>query len=727
MLRRDLKKLLYPKSIAVIGASRSRQKVGFIIIKNIAESGFKGSIYPVNPQAEAIHDLKCFPDYQSLPEVPDLAIISIPANFVLQSLKEIAQKGTKNVIILSSGFKELGEEGQKLEGELKEVAEEHEINLLGPNCLGFVNNLYDLNATFSHAEKQIGNLRFISQSGAIASSIFDWSESIGLGFSEFITLGNKAVLSENDILSFWLNNQDEAEPAKEYFLQDKRLSRVRPIGMYLESIDYGEEFLNIVSQVTLKDPVFVLKPGQSKEARKAMQSHTGSIAGEDNVLEAALIQAGAVRCEGIEDLFDCAKAFSWENAPEGPNVAIISNAGGPAVISTDFVEKYGLKLANISEETKKKLAEYLPRESSFINPVDVLGDAVASRYAKAIDIVLGQSGVDALVVILTPQMMTEIHLTAEFIGRLSDVHKKPIFCAFIGGNHVEAGSKVLNMHKIPSFQYPERAIRVLGMMWKWRERALERALDIQKLTHVVTTTEINTADQVKIDEILRLAREQGTEALNSFEANEVVKSWNINVPKTTLIRNFDDALEFTQASGWPVVIKLSSSHALHKTELGGVIVNVNNRAKLQRAFETMMRRIEKLDINVKNTASIQIQKQITGGIEVIIGVKRDKNFGHVLMFGAGGTLTEVFNDRNLHMLPINRFEAEKLVMKSKIAKVLKGYRGEKEYCVTKLYYMIEKVSELVSTFPEIEEFEINPVIVTKEDVWAIDPKVLINN
>jgi acetyltransferase len=727
-MRKDLQTLFNPKSIAILGASRSEKKLGFIVLRNIIEGGYEGRVYPVNPNADGIHNLKCFPDYASLPEVPELAIVSLPAEAVIITLKEISLKGTKNVVVFTAGFKEIGEEGKKIEEELINVAKENGLNLLGPNCLGFVNNLSNLNATFGKVAKGVGNLRFISQSGAIATSIFDWSEYNALGFREFITLGNKSVISENDILHFWASHKHDETKHNKFLTalhHEKRISKVNPIGLYLESIIDGEDFLNTVSQITLKDPVFLLKPGKSEGAKKAMQSHTGAIAGEDLVLDTALQQAGVIRCEGIEDMFDLAKVFSLENAPEGPNVAVVSNAGGPAVISADFIEKYGLKLAPITDDTKAQLSKHLPRASSFLNPIDVLGDALASRYAYAIDIVLGQPGVHSMLVILTPQVMTQIYQTAEYIGRLSQVHKKPVICAFMGGTDIEKGEKILNMFKIPSFRFPERAIKALGAMWWWKDCATKRSLQIRKLSKGTSGMISHTAETHRVNQILQVVKRERRDTLNNFESNEILKSWNIKTPPSTRVENVFDALDFITKHGWPVVLKLSSRFIMHKTELGGVIVNINNRSKLEQAFDIMNERIASLDPEVRATAAIQIQKQITGGTEVILGIKKDPTFGHTMLFGAGGTLAEIIEDRNLRLLPVDKFDAQKLVVQSKIYKVLKGFRGDKPYALSQLYFIMEKLSELIEMFPEFSEFEINPLIVTHEDVWAVDGKGIV--
>ncbi|MCL5784088.1 MAG: CoA-binding protein [Patescibacteria group bacterium] len=466
-MTRDLTGLFFPKSVCVIGASRNQGKVGAIVLKNIIDSGFKGKIYPVNPNTSELDDLNCYKDVASLPEIPDLAVIAIPATQVLEVLKEIGEKGIKNAVVFSAGFKETGEEGERLEKELINIAESKNINVLGPNCLGFVNNLVPINVTFGEVAGQSGNLRFISQSGAIASSLFDWCKTNKLGFSEFITLGNKAVINENDILGYFQKHARKASPC------EANLPGTLPIGLYLESISKGSQFLKLTSEIAKQDPIFILKPGKTEAASKAMQSHTGAIAVEDAVLDAALFQAGVIRCQTLEDFFDLSRSFSWNQSPKGDKVAIISNAGGPAVISADAVISEGLKLAEFDTETHEKLLEILPRYAGILNPVDVLGDALADRYANASEIILQNKEVDALVVILTPQIMTQIEQTADSLGRLSEKYQKPIFCSFIGGSLVLEGEQELNKLKIPSFRFPERAIWATGKMWQFRKLHLE--------------------------------------------------------------------------------------------------------------------------------------------------------------------------------------------------------------------------------------------------------------
>jgi len=426
-MERDLKGLFCPKSVAVIGVSKDPGKVGSITLKNIIVSGFKGKIYPVNPNIQEFGGLKFYSNVGGIPEVPDLAVIAVPVGVVMEVMEEIGQKGIKNVVLFSAGFKEAGEEGAKLEKELVEVANKYQINVLGPNCLGFANNDWPINVTFAQVIKNRGNLRIISQSGALAAAMFDWCEATGMGFDQLVTIGNKAVVGENEILQYWLEN-----PTKT--LEDgDGLSAVCPIGIYLESITEGKELLPILRTMSQKNPVFILKPGKSSAAAKAMHSHTGAIAGEDSVLEEAMKEAGAIRCQELGDFFDLARAFSWENVPMGPRVAVVSNAGGPAVLSTDTIKSVGLELAEFSDDSKQKLKDSLPRMASFLNPVDVMGDALADRFRGALEIVMSEKTVDAVVVILTPQLMTQIEKTAEIIGSFSKKYQQPILCSFIGG------------------------------------------------------------------------------------------------------------------------------------------------------------------------------------------------------------------------------------------------------------------------------------------------------
>lgn len=754
----DLSKMFCPKSVVVVGASREKQKIGAIVMRNIRESGYKGKVFAVNPKAGKVQGIKCYPDCMSLPEVPDLAVVAIPAAFVNETLKQIGEKGTKNVVVFSAGYKEIGEEGVKLEKEMGELSQRYQLNILGPNCLGFVNNLVPINATFGQMMKRKGNLRFVSQSGAIAASIFDWFEAQGLGFSEFITLGNKAVLGENEVLENWLR-QGTGENGNQGtgFLEGE--AKVRPVGMYLESIREGKKFMDLVKQLSLKDPVFILKPGKSQAAAKAMQSHTGAIAGEDAVLDQALRQSGAIRCEGLEEMFDLSRAFSWEDTPKGPNVVVISNAGGPAVISADVVADSELQLAPISGEVKQKLSQVLPRAASFVNPVDVLGDALADRYKCALEIVLAEEKVDGVIVILTPQVMTEVEKTARYVGEVSKKFGKPVMCAFMGGGHIDKAEKMLNGYRVPSFRYPERAIRALSKMYSWYK--WKRVQPGNKITSI-TNNQIpnskprkdfsisstsssdsenqrgrqyqNSNNQIQnqvIKQMLEKAKSQERKALDSWEGSEVLGLAGMRVPEARVVNVYEEARDIAAQIGYPVVIKMIGEKLLHKTEMGAVITGIGNETDLGRRWEEMWQK--KSQISNFKTQKDQaegvrflVQKQVGKGVEVIVGVKRDPSFGPVLMLGAGGTLAELIKDRNLWILPMSQLEARTMIEKAKVFKLLNGFRGEAVYELKELDEMVVKMSELAEMYPMISEMEINPVIVNRDGVWAVDVRILLN-
>jgi acetyl coenzyme A synthetase (ADP forming)-like protein len=710
-MAKDLTGLFSPKSVAVIGASNSPEKVGAIVLKNIVDSGYQGKIYPVNPKETQIAGLQCFSDVKSLPEVPDLAVFAIPSTIVNNVLDEIGQKGIKNAVIFSAGFKEIGEEGALLQKRLEEIANRHQINVLGPNCLGFANNNLPINVTFGQMVKEKGNLRIISQSGAIAASLFDWCQTTKLGFGEFVTIGNKAVVTENDVLDYWASLSAPV-------LDQPGLSKVSPIGLYLESIADGQEFVKIASKISQNTPIFALKPGKSKAAVSAMQSHTGAIAGEDSVLDTALKQSGIVRCQDLSDFFDLARAFAWENVPMGPRVAIVSNAGGPAVLSTDSINEVGLEMARFSQVTQQKLGGFLPRMASFLNPVDVLGDALADRFGQAIEAVLLEPTVDAAIVILTPQMMTQIEKTAEIIGRLSAQYPKPILCSFIGGSLATVGEKILNDYKIPTFPFPEMAIKTLSLMWQWQNW---RATQVNSVSTPELSQNLNTD---KIKNIISSAKKNFQKSLDNFEANDALSSVGIATPPSLAVGGLEQAEKFATENGWPVVLKLSSPRLLHKSDSGGVITHIKNTEELKSSWVKITGLFASMDPETKMGAKIQIQKEIVGGIEVIVGVKRDSNFGQVMLFGAGGKLAEIMGDRSLHLLPLQTREAHQMVESSKIFTLLKGFRGDSPYNLDKLYETITRLGNLASATPEITEIEINPLIITHEGVWAVDCKVL---
>lgn len=706
-MSRDLSKLFNPSSIAVVGASQFPEKVGAIALKNIILSKFKGRLYPVNPTISNIGSLKFYPSLSTLPEKPDLVVIAIPAKLVINILEECGFLGIKNVLIFSAGFKEVGKEGTTLEKKLIKVASHFQLNILGPNCLGFASTEPSLNVTFAQVVTSPGKIKFISQSGALAASLFDWCQSTGLGYKDLITIGNKSVINENNILEHWL---------PELTLAD---SSLKPVALYLESIANGEEFIKLVKQITPFNPVFMLKPGKSPSAAAAMRSHTGSIAGEDKVLHAALLESGIIRCQELGDFFDLGEAFSWNNVPKGPGIAVISNAGGPAVLTTDTIHSLGLEMASLSSKTKQKLQKSLPRMASIINPVDVLGDALAQRFGEALEIVLQEKTANSVLVLLTPQLMTQIEKTAEIIGKLSKKYPKPVFCSFIGGNHTSLGQKILNQYQIPNYPYPERAVKVIASMWQWQKWRFSPPSNIFPKS--------NLSNKLKIREIIKQALKLKLPTLDNEIGSELMKAINIPVPPSKIINSLDEALAFSKDNSFPLVLKISAPGLLHKADIGGVITNIKTESELQTAFESISQNRNNFSKKSSHPAEIQIQKQISGGIEVILGIKRDPTFGSVLLFGAGGRYAEIFADSNLTLLPLNLEKVKKVVESSKIYKLLSGFRDDPPYKLDKLYQIMLALGHLITDYPEIQEIEINPVIITHQNTWALDPKVILNS
>jgi len=700
------------KSIAIVGASRSPKKVGNILIKNIMSSGFDGKIYPINPTAKTILKNKCFKDISEVPEIPDLVIISIPAVFVPEVLEKVGEKGSKNVVVISAGFKESGENGATLERQIQEISNKYEINLLGPNCLGFFSNENKINATFGNVVSRDGKCSFITQSGAIATSIFDWFNSTGVGFSDFITLGNKAVLNESDFLEYFFEKNHGSVTS--LVSETSEGGDIHPIGLYLESIVEGSRFLEVSKKITKHDPVFVIKPGKTAAAASAMKSHTGAIAGADDVLDEVLKEAGVIRCDTLEEFFDLSKAFSWSKIPEGPRVAIVSNAGGPAVISSDSIVESGLEMAIISEETKANLLKTLPPSSNISNPVDVLGDALADRFISSLEILLQSNDCESVLILLTPQMMTQVKETAKGISEVSKKYNKPVLCSFIGGEEVEKGEKILNEYNVPSFDFPERAIYAIKSMWDFRRRQLEdeKELDIyQVLNFDILPEEINN--------IVEKAQESKQKALDNLDADRVISSLGIHTPPTINAYSLEEAKNFSEINGYPVVLKMSSPLLLHKKKFGGVVPNILNEDELVLAWNEMEISREKLDQDIKNNLVFQVQKQVPAGTEIIVGVKNDETFGHFLLFGAGGSLAELISDRNLSLLPLDRERVKNIVSKSKVFKLLGNRKS-----LDDVYDLVLKLSRLIDC-EGIDEVEINPAIILNDSVWAVDTKIKI--
>ena len=686
-----LEALRNPRGIAIIGASREEGKLGHAVLRSLIESGYRGRIYPVNPNADYILGHKAYPSVLDCPGEVDLAVILIPARLVAAALEECGRKGTKAAVVISAGFREVGAEGLRLEQQLLEIARQYGIRLVGPNCLGYLDTLVPFNVSFAPMMPRRGAIAFMSQSGAIASSILDMAEKRGLGLSRFVSLGNKADLNETDFLLDWA---DDGE--------------THVIMAYLEDVKDGQRFLQAARRVTRVKPVVTIKSGSTSAGTKAVSSHTGALAGSEAAYNAAFRQAGIVRARTIEDLFDFTEAFVRQPLVQGDRVVVITNAGGPGVMAADAVEHMGLRLANLKGETMEKLRASLPAAASVLNPVDVLGDALADRYGMALECCLQDENVDAVVVVLTPQLVTQVVETAQVVAEKARGARVPVFACWIGGELTQPGEAVLTAGGVPTYPEPERAIRAIRAMYdyfRWLQRPQVALPEFQ-------------VDEERITRVFERARSEQRLQIGDAEAREVMEAIGIKVPRSTLASDADEAVRKAEEIGYPVVLKIASPDILHKSDIGGVRVGLQSAAEVRDAFDLIMYRAQR---HAPGAAiwGCQVQQMVRGGREVIIGMSRDPQFGPLIMFGLGGIYVEALRDVVFRVAPIDALDAREMVQEIRSARLLQGVRGEPPADTEAIADALLRVSYLVTRFPEIVELDINPLVVYEAGRGAI--------
>ncbi len=694
-------KAFTPSSIAVIGASDNPSKIGSKILSNIIEGGYAGRIYPINPHAQEIAGLKVYQKVTDIPQEIDHAVIAVPATIVPTVLQDCATKKISGVTIISAGFKETGETGKLLEEQIKRIAQEGNILLLGPNCLGFMNTDIKLNATFSATQAKSGNIILFSQSGAFGTAILDWANKVNLGFKYFISLGNKAVLNEKDFLNFWT-----------HVFEDNTDDLV--FAGYLEDITDGRRFMQIASKLSKKHPIIIHKPGKSKEALLAMSSHTGAMATKDRIIGAALHQSGCIRVDDIQSMFDVLQILSRESIPRGNRVAIVTNAGGPGVSTTDSIKDTPLTLAHLSEATIYRLQQFLPGESSVKNPIDILGDATADRYEKALEAVQVDENVDAVIVLLTPQAVTEVEKTAGIIAeKYRKYPYKPIIPSFIGGEIIGPGIDILNYSQMPIFTNPIQAVHALAATYMYRK----------------------SLEQKEFNPLIPIPQQPITSPLPSSssitgkEAEQLVQAYGITVPWSTyLLPNQEITGELVKELRFPLVAKLSAPQLLHKTEVSGVRLNIKDPHELLLAVNEIKASWER-HFPGNTDYKIQLQEFFADGEQMILGFEQDPTFGPVLLAGAGGILTELFEDFSQRISPVDEQEARAMLEETKAFKLLTGFRGKAPRDIHALTQTIARLSKLALEHPEIKEFDINPLIVLNEGsgCYAVDVKIVLHN
>jgi acetyltransferase len=702
----NLDKIFNPKSIAVIGASDEDGSVGYILMKNFAELGYKGKVYPVNIRKTEILGSKAYQTVDQLPETVDLAVIATPAKTVPTVVEQCGKAGIKGIIIISAGFKEIGPEGKALEAEILEIKRKYNLRIIGPNCLGIIRPNINLNATFTTRMPKSGNIAFISQSGALGAAILDWAVNENVGFSNFVSVGSMIDVDFGDLI--------------DYFGTDPK---TRSILMYIEGITDARGFMSASRHFARTKPIIVVKAGKFGESSKAAASHTGSLTGEDMVYDAAFKRAGIVRVEEIGDLFNSAEVLGMQPLPKGPNLAIITNAGGPGVMATDALIARSGKLAELNQKTMETLNNILPHYWSRSNPADILGDAKADRYKAVVEACLEDKNVDGLLIIYTPQAVAE---SAEIAKSLVDLCKsrgycnKTILTSFMGYEQVQEANRIFNENNIPTYSTPEQAVKTYMYMYQYK-----RNLELLYETPEELPVDI-VPPKRPLMVIMRNAALENREMLTEAEAKKLLETYNIPTVKTLTAKTADEAAISASQIGYPIVLKILSPQIVHKTDAGGVVLDINSEAELRNAFDLIVQRAKEYnpDAEIQGvTVQRMLKKQ---GCEVIIGAKTDSLFGPVILFGMGGVGVEFLKDIAIGIPPLNKTLARRIMEETKVYQLLKGYRNVPPANIKLLEEILARFSQMLVDFPQIKEFDINPLLIDEKNAFALDARVAID-
>ncbi|QDV16065.1 Succinyl-CoA ligase [ADP-forming] subunit alpha [Gimesia panareensis] len=702
---RNLEKIFHPHSIAVVGASQRPLSVGQTVFQNLLDGGFQGPVYPVNPKHDRLGDHPCYAQIADIPGKVDLAVICTPAKTIPAIIEQCGEAGIRGIVILSAGFRETGEAGKKLEQQVRDLARHYSgMRIIGPNCLGIMAPYAKLNASFATDMPLKGNVAFISQSGALCTSILDWSLQENVGFSHFVSVGNMLDVGMADLI--------------DYFALDPHTSSII---LYVESITEARLFMSAARAFTQKKPIIAYKAGRFTASAKAASSHTGAMAGVDAVYEAAFARAGIVRVFDLDDLFDCAELLARHKAPKGDRLAIVTNAGGPGVMATDaLLERKGV-IADISEETISQLNEFLPGAWSHGNPLDVLGDAPPERFGKTVEIVLKDPQVDGVLVALSPQAMTDPTGAAEAVIQAAKTSQKPVLAAWMGGGKVHEGITRFNQAGIPTYTTPEQAVRAFMYLVTY-------ARNQQFLYETPRAVPLNfSLDRIRLQELAASALKQGQSTLSEQTSKQLLAAYGIPVNRTEIARSTDEAATLATELGYPVVLKIFSDDITHKTDVGGVELGLSNEQEVREAYEQIMQRVAERRPDAR-VQGVTVQPMIAEpeGHELIIGAKRDPVFGMVLLVGAGGTAAELYQDRSLELPPLNERLARRALESLQSWPLLNGYRGHAPVDMDQLIEVLIRLSYFVADFPELLEFDVNPLLVSPDKVVALDARIIVD-
>ena len=673
--------------------------MGYDILKNAVQYGYEGTVYPINPGAAEILGVKAYPSILDVPDKIDLAVVVVPPKNVLEVIGQCGTKQIDAAVIITAGFRESGLEGAKLENELVKRAKEAGVRFIGPNCLGIIDTHSKVNASFAAGMPAKGSIGFFSQSGALCLAVLDRALPDEIGFSKFISMGNKADISDTDIM-LALSEDDNT----------------RVILGYIEGVSDGRKFMEVAGLVSKKKPLIILKSGITSSGAKAASSHTGALAGREVAFDSAFRQSGVIRAHTVGELFNYALAFANQPLPQGPSVAIITNSGGPGILAADACDKSELQLVPLHKETADKLRTFLPPIASFYNPIDILGDAGAERYEKSLYTILEDDKIHGVIILLTPTAVVNVEATARAIGNIANLSDRPILTSFMGKKSIEPVSKVLMKYNIPNYSYPEEAVSALNAMYRY---------------HVW----INRPDKIypnfsnlkdNVSGLFNKVKEENRERLSEQEVHDVLKNYGFAQPRSLLARTSEEAVAASKGIGYPVVMKIISPQITHKSDIGGVRVNLSSKKEVENAFFEITARVK----HIMPTADIYgviIQEMIHGGKEIIIGITKDAQFGHMIMFGLGGIYVEVLKDISFRITPLSQEDAHEMIRETKTFPLLRGVRGEAETDIEAIEKSLLILSQLALDFPQIIEADINPLLVKKrgEGVVAVDARFAI--
>ena len=701
--RRSLDAIFRPETVAVIGATERAGSVGRTLMRNLISNPFGGTVFPVNPGRSNVLGIKAYPSVAEVPEKVDLAVVVAPAPAVPDVVAECADAGVEGAVIISAGFKEIGEEGRELEERVLEEARHGRMRIIGPNTLGVMNPHTGLNVTFAGDMARAGSVGFLSQSGALCTAILDQSFRENVGFSAFVSIGSMLDVGWGDLIHYLGNDR-----------------HTKSIVVYMESVGDARSFLSAAREVSLTKPIIVIKSGRTEAAGRAAASHTGSLTGSDEVLNAAFRRSGVLRVDSISDLFHMTEVLSKQPRPKGPRLTIVTNAGGPGVLATDALITGGGELAELSPETMETLNGFLPSPWSHANPVDILGDADPERYARTLEVVREDKESDGLLVVLTPQDMTQPTATAEALARYARTRGKPVLASWMGGASVAVGDEILDQAGIPTFDYPDTAARVFDYMWRY-------TYNLRSIYETPELPEEDSLDPERAGEIIPSVRDEGRTLLTEWEAKALLAAYGIPTVETRVARDEAEAVRHAEALGYPAVLKLYSETITHKTDVGGVALDLEDADAVREAYRDIERSVRE-KVGVGHFDGVTVQPMVsTGGYELIVGSSVDPQFGPVVLFGSGGQLVEVYKDRALALPPLNTTLARRMMEQTRVYEALKGVRGRSPVDLGALEKLLVRFSQLVVEQPRIQEIDVNPLLASPEGLVALDARIVLHD